>query len=626
MSESTTVKVHVDTWVDHGAQYKSHGGGAKLRIRGDGSGQGHNSLMFARTPFDRGDTIKSATLRVYRHNDWGAGMTLRVRRVTEKWKENHANWHNQPAADNASEVVFNAPAGNDKDEFAIDVTPLYIDASGGDPYHGLKIVADEDDKRSLYSSESPVSGVNPKIDFEWTHAPYPPSNLHPGGGHIVSSASPTLGWRFSDNAGKSTTQGSSQVQISASEDFTGALLYDSGKVANEKWIWNLAGRYALNAGDTVYWRVKVWDEDDLASGWSDTVHFTRIDKFDLEITNPQASPLNYVDDLTPPISFTVTGGTLARVKMKVSEVKADGSLRTWYEFKEQAVDPAFNSITIPRKFHLVSGKTFRVQLYAWDDLDRTSTPGDRARVYAQRDFTYQRSGVPAPVDTLTADPAYGDLFAEGQPKIKLTWTRVTEPDWFCLVVDDVEVFPRIEPADVMTDTPGEYSIDYWRGTNGVSSKYEVEAVVTDPVIGSRQHSSGNPTDTATPDVRGKWLVDEDDSLAVQIIGGDQPTFDIGESGTTNFPVGGRIPIRTTDSVRGHEGSASGLLRNTAIKDQFLELKGRMKPLRYMQQRFNIPVRLAEVSVAPHSTTSEMEGYDVSLNMFQLDEFFDVVGT
>jgi len=124
-------------------------------------------------------------------------------------------------------------------------------------------------------------------------------------------------------------------------------------------------------------------------------------------------------------------------------------------------------------------------------------------------------------------------------------------------------------------------------------------------------------------------VDEDDSLAVQFYsGGDSPQFEIGESGTTNFPVGGRVPLRTTDSVRGFEGSIGGTLHNASVKDDLLTLKGRVSQVfRYMQPGFNIPVALAELGqLNPVSQTGGNEvRWQAAINLYQVDEFFDVEG-
>lgn len=634
MSQEATIRAKTDAWVEHDSPNANHGSSAKLRLRSDDTGHGRQAFVHFKRPFPKDRQIIQALLRVYRKEDWSASHPILVRRVTESWKEDRATWGNKPGTDAPSEVTFTAPAGSDGDLFEIDVTALCQDWADGDDCHGFRLVLGDDESHAIYATESPKDGTTPKLYAEWTQAPYPPSNLSPAGGDAVSVASPRLNYRFTDHSGKSSKQGSVQVQVFTDPgDPVGSMLFDSGKVAHTRSSYPLAGHYALAEGDVVWWRVKVWDTADFASGWSNAAQFVRTAKGDVTILSPPASPANIVDDLTPVVLFSYTGGgVLKRVRLILSEVKPSGELKRLYEFKDQTVDPTFNAITLEKRRAgkvrslIQSGKTYRIQIFAHDDVDRAQTAGDPTFAYAQRDFTYQRAGVPDPILTLTAvAEAAGQAYTKGRPKVHLTFTCATAPDAFCLVVDGVEVLPRIDPADVATLTAGQYEMDFWGAIDGELSTYEVERVVTNVGSGSRQHSAGNPTDDATVDVRGKWLVDEDDSLAVQITNAEQVDLELGESGDTKFPVGSRRPFRVTDGVRGNEGSAAGVVRSEAEKDDFLALKGRMKELRYLQGKLNVPVVLGQAGAPPRSATSEKDWWLVSTEMFQVDEFFDVVG-
>jgi hypothetical protein len=162
--------------------------------------------------------------------------------------------------------------------------PLCQDWADGDECHGFRLVLGDDESHAIYATESPKGGTNPKLYAEWTQAPYPPSNLSPAGGDAVSVASPRLTWRFTDHSGKSSKQGSAQVQVFTDpDDPVGTMLFDSGKVAHTRWSYPLAGNYALAEGDVVWWRVKVWDTADFASGWSNAVQFVRTAKGDVTI-------------------------------------------------------------------------------------------------------------------------------------------------------------------------------------------------------------------------------------------------------------------------------------------------------------------------------------------------------
>lgn len=608
MSTSVTVRAHTDTWLEHDSPRANHGAGAKIRLRSDDTDHGRHGLIFFDRPFPLGATITSAILRLYVKGGWSGVHTITARRITDPWKENRVTWANQPSASDTNLATVVVTDVDDGDEVTLDLTDLFADVSSGDTYDGLKLSLSEDEARALYSSDSPKPGITPKLDVEWSSAPYPPSNLQPAGGRAVSIASPILAWRFSDKRG-STKQGWSQVQVSDSADFS-APLYDSGKVANVRHSWNLAGELVIPTDVTRWWRVRVWDEAGLVSGWSNAVQFERVAQGNLTIVNPAPAPDNIVDETSPPITWS-SDVALERIRLVLDRVKDNGGLQELYEFKEQVVEAGFDSITLPENL-LKSETTFRVRLFGWDTVDRQGTPGDPPFIFAQRDFTYERAGTPAPVETLQA-AAFG-------PVVRLTWTRTTEPDYFCLVVNGEEVLQRIDPDDVLVDV-GTYQLDYWRAISGEETTYEVEAVVVD--TGRKKHSAGNQIRTATTEVKGKYLVDEDDGLVVHIKGGEQANLEIAESGTTYRLPGNRRPVRITDSIGGHEGPISGVL-DPGQEADFLELKGRDTVLRYIQSKTNVPVRLAE-SAAPPDSSRLGNYYLASTTILQVDEFFDVEG-
>lgn len=606
-----TLRAHTDTWIEEDAPNHNHGSGVKLRIRGPGSGLERRVLVYMRPPFRRGATISSAILYLSARAGWGAGIRqITARRVEESWKENRVTWANQPSHTGVNAASVNVTNLADEEEIALDVTDQLQDVSDGDPFHGWKIFMDTDEARSFYSSDSPRDGVRPRLAISWSGAPYPPSNLHPSSGDAISVPSPRLTWRFTDKRGE-TDQGWSQVQISASSSFAGPLEYDSGKVANSRHSWPLAGEYVVPEGVDRWWRVKVWDTANLESGWSNGVKFRRVAKPDLTITNPPPAPANIVDETTPPIAWTFPGQVAIAVKLL--EVFPSGRTRELWEWSRQKTDKT--SITLPRGI-VKTGKTLRVQVFGWDDVDREGIPGDHAWAFAQRDFTYERDGTPDPVETLTAT-----LFG---PAVTLEWTRTLEPDHFCLTVDGAEVLDRIDPDDVRTETPGLYRLTYWRAPPRTAHTYEVEAVVT--VGGKKVHSAGNDFATKTTDFIGIWLVDEDANQAVFIEDAEDADLSIGESGTTFALVGRRRKVRVTDAIYGYEGSFSGGVKGEAARDTFLDLKGRpFAALRVIAANLNIPIVLEEVSASPTPSAAEPDKYRVGFAFFQDGEFFDIDG-
>ena len=87
-------------------------------------------------------------------------------------------------------------------------------------------------------------------------------------------ATPRFSWKLKPS-GESDYQSAYQVQVASSPgDFeSGADLWDSQRVisGNTSWI-NYQGQ-ALTSRQQVLWRVRVWDEDEQISPWSDTQTF-----------------------------------------------------------------------------------------------------------------------------------------------------------------------------------------------------------------------------------------------------------------------------------------------------------------------------------------------------------------
>ena len=232
---------------------------------------------------------------------------------------------------------------------------------------------------------------------------------------------------------------------------------------------------ALANSDVRYWRVRVTDDSGLVSDWSDAAQFERQSKGTLTLTNPAVSPSNYVDEVTPPISWTFTGRTQERAKVWVYEIPEavyDESA-AW----EDQVDTEV-SINVEQGV-LKTGGTYEVKLRVWDTVDREGRPGDQRYEQVTREFTYQRSGVPPAVTSLTAT-------ASG-PAVSLVWSRATQPDFFSLRIDDREIEERIDPTDVFTSGTS-YAMDVYRGDPGTTHTFEIEAVV------NAKHSDGNAID------------------------------------------------------------------------------------------------------------------------------------
>ncbi|KAJ5000854.1 hypothetical protein K4K48_002086 [Colletotrichum sp. SAR 10_66] len=88
----------------------------------------------------------------------------------------------------------------------------------------------------------------------------------------IHATNPLLSWRLqSDRRGDNQT--SYQLQAASSSDgFNAPDLWDTGKLSDRQAFASWNGN-TLRSGDQVYWRVRAWDADDVASSWSEPSTF-----------------------------------------------------------------------------------------------------------------------------------------------------------------------------------------------------------------------------------------------------------------------------------------------------------------------------------------------------------------
>jgi hypothetical protein len=593
----------VDTWADEDRPSANFGDNAKLWVNGGAGSDTRYAYVFFARPFPLGVTVTAATLRLHLAEDWNGSQTLTAKRIDEAWKEGRLKWSNRPGIDATNDADVNVASLDQGDEVELDLTAMMGDVSAGGAWFGVRLELDTDNDRALASSDHPRAEWRPTLELEWSAAPSPPTNLAPSGGRAVSKTKPLLTWTFSDLAG-STVQASSQVQVSTTSDFSSPA-YDSGKVANTvpQWDLGLTAFAALADGATRFWRVKVWDGTDLESEWSDVQEFAREAKGTLTITNPDEAPDNYVEETTPPIAWTFSD-TQEAFAVTLWRVEAGGTLTTLANVSRTASDEV--EWEVPAGI-LRTGDTYRVGVAVWDDVDRQHMTGDTDYVYASRDFTYTRAGTPSPTTDLTADPNGASVI--------LTWERTTDPDFFSLVVDGVEVLDRIEVEAVFV-TGDTYSLRYWGALPRVEHEYEVEAVVAD--AGILKHSEGNATASATTRPIGIWLADETDSTGILIAGKEKASMLLGEVSEVYDPIGATSPVIVLETRQGYRGSFNGILLEPEDRDNFIALWKRYTVLRLIIGDLNIPVRIYNVSAIP-SPIGDEAGYDISFAFFQTGE-------
>lgn len=627
----TLVRTSSDSWVNQANPSVNHGGGAKLWMTSAGSNE-KLAYVFFNPPFPLGATVFSAVLRVYAAGGWAGTQTLTVKRIVAKWGESTINYNNRPSitATNAGSLVVTGAV--DKDKLEIDVSAMMGDVANGSAFFGFQLSVSGSNLRQLRASDDPNAALRPQLELIYSSPPDAPTNLAPGGANVIDLAKPVLAWHYADKDAHGV-QTSSQVQISTSSSFASPE-YDSGKVANGVNSWDLgATAYAgVPAAATRFWRVKVWDDADLASAYSDPVSFTRTAKGTLTLVNPTGAT---IDDLTPVVRWSLSGATQEAYRVVVRDLSitsaglyTDGQVI----FDTGRVTDPTTSVAIPAKHPdvIVNGRlykgspilnstdTFQITIHVWDTVDRQGIVGDPSYyLLTTPTFTYVRSGVPAAVTTLTAT-----LPNANSPVVQLDFSRATQPDWFALKVDGKVVAARIDPLDVFVSGTS-YRLLYAGSSPRVSHTYEVEAVVNN--AGNLQHSAGNATATRTTTPTGIWLIDEDDGTAVRMVGQDDVSMAIGELGTTYSLPNSRAPVRVVDGLRGYEGSWNGSLLSKTDRDTFLNLKGRLKTLRLVLGDLSIMVELEEVAVSPTALPAD-KLFACSFAFFQVADFtFPITG-
>lgn len=245
-------------------------------------------LYFSR-PFPLGAKIISATLKVWNKGDWtGGDNTIDLHSITSPWAVNKVNWDNKPSVSGKQSLTKNNPGHNTQWEF--DITAKMQAVSDGGAWRGFRLncpgLFAVGDKRKIHSTQTPKQWRRPRIEIEWSDAPWPPTDLTPDGGLIIAKAKPTLRFNFYDVSGN-TNMGGYSVQIASDVSFN-TIVLDTGTVNSsvplcdtEDFAW--AGWLP---NQTLYWRVTVKDQAGLWSGWSPTASAKLIEKGTLTLSNP----------------------------------------------------------------------------------------------------------------------------------------------------------------------------------------------------------------------------------------------------------------------------------------------------------------------------------------------------
>jgi hypothetical protein len=229
----------VDAWTDEARPATNYGQAAFLSLNGNTGSQRQGFLYFG-IPFDPGDTVFAATLRLFIHGSWTGSNIITAERITDPWSENSIRWSNRPNVDTLHSAQVTVTGGVDRQEADLDLTTMLQDVAAGSPFYGVRLRINTTSNRALFAAEHPDQTMRAQLEIDWSRIPFEADNLNPSGGLAVSVSLPTFAWQFdSEDPDAERTQAYSQVQISTSTDFTSPV-YDSGKVANTDSSWDLS--------------------------------------------------------------------------------------------------------------------------------------------------------------------------------------------------------------------------------------------------------------------------------------------------------------------------------------------------------------------------------------------------
>jgi hypothetical protein len=556
-------------------------------------------------------TIISAKLRLYSGAGFTGSVTMTVQRLAAKFTATTVNWSNKPGVTGtAVNVTKSSAATNTMWEF--DVTSMMQQVANGAAWYGVRISATNSTAKWIHSAQA-VAAYRPELEITWSDAPDAPEVLIPSGGTMVSVAKPTLQWDFTDPSGDTTMQA---FDLKLFSSLALANANGAGDVLNLTSVASDIPQLDLDdtayAGTTdlasVWWRVRVQDGAGLWSGWSAVATWTRKTKGTLTITNPAAPSNNFVSEPTPPFTWTFTGRTQRAYEVLLSTPETPSV----YIWRSGIVTSTATSVTPPPGKITQNGKTYTLIVRIYDTENRRSIPDDPIYTEVTRDFTYNLSATVATVTGFTVTPDVA------RPKAVLAWSRTTAPDTF-IIYRDGKVIDEVYPVEVFVSGTS-YAFTDLDASPRSQHTWSVAAKVNGVV------SSSNPTAVGTVKPVTTVLCLPDSSKMVFLFNPDVAA-ERAESSEIHYILGSAPPVLVTQSLRGYEGSISGVLADDVVSGE--TASGQLAHLEYFKQNPGIKLKLIwidkvmtvvirNVTDSPVAYPSGKVDYLVSFDFFEVD--------
>lgn len=551
MAEPPLLRNASDTYVSEKYPSRRYPGAKRIYLADGSAADTRFGFIYFGLPSGMLDTqVTKGKLRLYSGAGFGGSVTIRIQRLSGKFSVNRVNWNNMPSVTGTEAAVTKngAPAGT---MWEFDIHNELQQVANGSAWFGFRISATGSGAKWLYSAQAEEQ-FRPSLEIAWQDNPDQPEVLTPDNGVSVSTSHPTLKWDFVDPSGDVSMQ-SFHLRMFSTEalaDANGAgdLLDLEQPSTTPQWDLNNTAYAGLADGATVWWRVRNVDGAGLYSEWSDPAFFKRTTHGTVALNNPApavAPDPAYVEEATPPFSWTFTGRTQEAYEIILTTPETPAK-NIW---TSGVVTSTEDDVTPPAGKITTVGKTYRLILRIYDTVNRASLPDDLPYVEVVRDFVYRLSAAVTPVTNLTATAH------PFRSRMTLEWDRGTAPDFFVIMRGDT-VVEEIEPSELLVSgTHYRYEDD---GAKPRSTHTWSVAAKSNGVT-----SSDNPTQTGKVKAITTTLSRKDGGDLMFLFDPDVAA-EKAETSEVHRIVGDAPPVLISQSLAGYEGTVTGVLLNDMV--------------------------------------------------------------
>jgi len=257
------------------------------------------------------------------------------------------------------------------------------------------------------------SAISSFCGLPWAHAAVTATDLRVGkvvNPVGVDAAKPVFSWRMEAKA-SGAAQTAYQIEV--------AGVWNSGKTVSDRSVAIPYGGPALESGRTYDWRVRIWDETDQASLWSETAHWTmgKLKQADWSARwigpadKPEPVKAGNVK-ITRAVYRTLDGLVSKDVTEVMRRVADDGRLPFRVEFNALGGDPAPNIVKELAVDYTLDGRAGVSKARDFETLSIPQTlPGVPATWFRGE---FDLPSVPSKALVSLQSPAYFELHVNGR--------------------------------------------------------------------------------------------------------------------------------------------------------------------------------------------------------------------